>query len=57
MDVSFSGMLTKIKELAATKLESGECTKSDLCYSLQGIVLLCIFVASNMWDFLSMTNH
>eukprot|EP00949_MAST-11_sp_MAST-11-sp1_P001963 g1963.t1 len=30
MDVSFSGMLTKIEKLAL-----GKCTKADLCYSLQ----------------------
>lgn len=35
MDVSFSGLLTYIEDIAKTKLESGECTKADLCYSLQ----------------------
>ena len=35
MDVSFSGLLTFIEKQAKTKLVSGECTKNDLCYSLQ----------------------
>ena len=35
MDVSFSGLLTYIEKEAKTKLETGECTKGDLCYSLQ----------------------
>jgi len=35
MDVSFSGLLTKISELVETKLNKDECTKADLCYSLQ----------------------
>jgi len=35
MDVSFSGMLSRISELVATKLKNGECTAADLCYSLQ----------------------
>jgi len=35
MDVSFSGLLSKISELVDTKLNQGECTKADLCYSLQ----------------------
>lgn len=46
MDVSFSGMLTRMKELAATKLASGECTKADLCYSLQGTMISRGFIAS-----------
>lgn len=35
MDVSFSGILTYVEQLAKTKLITGEITKSDLCYSLQ----------------------
>ena len=35
MDVSFSGLLTFLEKEARTKLETGECTKADLCYSLQ----------------------
>lgn len=35
MDVSFSGILTFVEQLAKTKLKNGEITKADLCYSLQ----------------------
>jgi N6-L-threonylcarbamoyladenine synthase len=35
MDVSFAGILTNIEEVAKQKLESGECTVADLCFSLQ----------------------
>lgn len=35
MDVSFAGILTSMETLANTKLKSGECTKEDLCFSLQ----------------------
>jgi len=35
MDVSFSGILTTMGELVNTKLKNEECTKADLCYSLQ----------------------
>ncbi|CAK4083644.1 unnamed protein product [Aphanomyces euteiches] len=35
MDVSFSGLLSFIENEAKVKLASGECTKADLCYSLQ----------------------
>ncbi|ETW10510.1 hypothetical protein, variant [Aphanomyces invadans] len=35
MDVSFSGLLSFIEKEAKAKLASGECTKADLCYSLQ----------------------
>jgi len=35
MDVSFSGLLTNIEAVANQKLASGECTKEDLCFSLQ----------------------
>lgn len=35
MDVSFSGILTFVEQLAKTKLQAGEITKADLCYSLQ----------------------
>ena len=38
MDVSFSGLLTYIEGVAKAKLDSGECTKADLCYSLQETV-------------------
>jgi N6-L-threonylcarbamoyladenine synthase len=38
MDVSFSGLLTKIGELAKIKLPTGELTKEDLCFSLQETV-------------------
>jgi N6-L-threonylcarbamoyladenine synthase len=35
MDVSFSGILTYVKEEAKQKLENGLVTKADLCFSLQ----------------------
>uniref|UniRef100_A0A6B2L997 N(6)-L-threonylcarbamoyladenine synthase n=1 Tax=Arcella intermedia TaxID=1963864 RepID=A0A6B2L997_9EUKA len=35
MDVSFSGILTTMGDLVNTKLKKGECTKEDLCFSLQ----------------------
>ena len=35
MDVSFSGILSYIEAAAKEKLDSGECTKEDLCFSLQ----------------------
>ncbi|SPQ98529.1 unnamed protein product (mitochondrion) [Plasmodiophora brassicae] len=35
MDVSFAGLLTFIQGTAKTMLKAGECTKADLCYSLQ----------------------
>ena len=35
MDVSFAGILTNIEEVAKKKLESGECSVADLCFSLQ----------------------
>ncbi|KAF1787481.1 Kae1/TsaD family [Phytophthora cactorum] len=35
MDVSFSGISTFIEKEAKDKIKSGECTKADLCYSLQ----------------------
>jgi len=38
MDVSFSGLLTFIEKEARVKLESGEVTSADLCYSLQVIM-------------------
>eukprot|EP00742_Colponemidia_sp_Colp-10_P004802 GILJ01005123.1.p1 GENE.GILJ01005123.1~~GILJ01005123.1.p1 ORF type:complete len:336 (+),score=49.33 GILJ01005123.1:41-1048(+) len=38
MDVSFSGLLSFIEDVAKTKLASGECTPEDLCFSLQETV-------------------
>lgn len=38
MDVSFSGILSHIETLGREKLEHGECTAADLCYSLQETV-------------------
>ncbi|EMP24280.1 Putative tRNA threonylcarbamoyladenosine biosynthesis protein osgep [Chelonia mydas] len=35
MDVSFSGILSHIEEVAHKMLASGECTPEDLCFSLQ----------------------
>eukprot|EP00035_Acanthoeca_spectabilis_P004133 m.99179 g.99179 ORF g.99179 m.99179 type:complete len:336 (-) comp12451_c0_seq1:56-1063(-) len=35
MDVAFSGISSYIEEVAHKQLESGECTKEDLCFSLQ----------------------
>jgi N6-L-threonylcarbamoyladenine synthase len=35
MDVSFSGILSFIESVAKDKLEKNECTKADLCFSLQ----------------------
>ncbi|CAI5723928.1 unnamed protein product [Hyaloperonospora brassicae] len=35
MDVSFSGISTFIEKAADSKIQSGECSKADLCYSLQ----------------------
>ena len=38
MDVSFSGLLSHIESVARKKLDKGECTEADLCYSLQETV-------------------
>lgn len=38
MDVSFSGILSHIETIAKGRLEQGECTAADLCYSLQETV-------------------
>jgi N6-L-threonylcarbamoyladenine synthase len=38
MDVSFTGILTSVTRLAKDKLQSGELTKADLCFSLQETV-------------------
>jgi len=38
MDVSFSGILTKIGEVAKNELKKGEITQADLCFSLQETV-------------------
>jgi N6-L-threonylcarbamoyladenine synthase len=35
MDVSFSGILTHVEQVAKTKLKAGEVTVADMCYSLQ----------------------
>jgi len=35
MDVSFSGLLTKMESIAQIQLVKGEVTKEDLCFSLQ----------------------
>lgn len=35
MDVSFSGILSFIEDVANSKLKTGETTKEDLCFSLQ----------------------
>ena len=35
MDVSFSGILSSIENLTKDILAKGECTKEDLCFSLQ----------------------
>jgi N6-L-threonylcarbamoyladenine synthase len=35
MDVSFSGILTHVEQLAKTDLAKGKITVQDLCYSLQ----------------------
>ncbi|XP_033646728.1 probable tRNA N6-adenosine threonylcarbamoyltransferase [Asterias rubens] len=35
MDVSFSGILSFIEDIAHKKLKSGQCTPEDLCFSLQ----------------------
>ncbi|XP_070536919.1 probable tRNA N6-adenosine threonylcarbamoyltransferase isoform X1 [Ptychodera flava] len=35
MDVSFSGILSFIEDVADKKLKAGECTPEDLCFSLQ----------------------
>ncbi|XP_030831743.1 probable tRNA N6-adenosine threonylcarbamoyltransferase [Strongylocentrotus purpuratus] len=35
MDVSFSGLLSFIEDVAHKKLKSGKCTPADLCFSLQ----------------------
>ncbi|KAI9323025.1 glycoprotease family-domain-containing protein [Zopfochytrium polystomum] len=35
MDVSFSGILSAIESIAHDLLKKGECTKEDLCFSLQ----------------------
>lgn len=38
MDVSFSGILSFIEDVADKKLGSGQCTPADLCFSLQETV-------------------
>ena len=38
MDVSFSGLLSYIEDVGLKKLNKGECTAADLCYSLQETV-------------------
>lgn len=38
MDVSFSGLLTNIQDIAKMELGKGEVTKEDLCFSLQETV-------------------
>lgn len=38
MDVSFSGILSHLEQLDRAKIERGECTKEDLCFSLQETV-------------------
>ena len=38
MDVSFSGLLSHIENFGKKKLDKGECTAADLCYSLQETV-------------------
>lgn len=38
MDVSLSGLLTYIDKEAKTQLKAGQCTKADLCFSLQETV-------------------
>jgi N6-L-threonylcarbamoyladenine synthase len=35
MDVSFSGLLTHISSIGVKMLDKKECTKEDLCFSLQ----------------------
>ena len=35
MDVSFTGLLSQAEAVAKEMLEKGECTKADLCYSMQ----------------------
>lgn len=35
MDVSFSGLLSFVEELAARTLNDNEITPADLCFSLQ----------------------
>ena len=35
MDVSFSGILSFIEQVAKTDLAQKKCTKEDLCFSLQ----------------------
>ncbi len=38
MDVSFSGLLSYIETIGKKKMDNGECTAADLCYSLQETV-------------------
>lgn len=38
MDVSFSGLLSYIESIGKEKLDKGQCTAADLCYSLQETV-------------------
>lgn len=38
MDVSFSGIITYLEKVGIEKLQRGECTKEDLCFSLQETV-------------------
>lgn len=38
MDVSFSGISSRVEEVAGQMLAKGECTREDLCFSLQETV-------------------
>ncbi len=41
MDVSFSGVLSRIIKDGIARLDKGECTVADLCFSLQ-VSLVCV---------------
>lgn len=40
MDVSFSGILSSLEDIARHQLAQGKCTPEDLCFSLQGTQLI-----------------
>lgn len=48
MDVSFSGLLSHIEDRGRKLLESGKCTKEDLCFSLQETIFAMLVETTGM---------
>lgn len=48
MDVSFSGLLSHIEDRGRKFLESGKCTKEDLCFSLQETIFAMLVETTGM---------